>query len=145
MTRGQTLSGFKLQTLYFPCSCSCSYSCSCSCPPPPPSCCSCSSSLPPPHPHLPLLLPSPPHSPPSPSSPLFFGGGEICFLMCMCVSVLCLYVCVSHVWSTHRSQEHTGFPRTSITEDCQVPCGCWKLNLGPQEEEPWLLTTEPSF
>ena len=27
----------------------------------------------------------------------------------------------------------------------ELPCGCWELNLGPLEEQPVLLTTEPSL
>ena len=32
-----------------------------------------------------------------------------------------------------------------ITDDCELPCGCWKLNSGPLEEQAMLLTTEPSL
>ena len=32
-----------------------------------------------------------------------------------------------------------------ITDGCGPPCGCWELNSGPWEEQPVLLTTEPSF
>jgi hypothetical protein len=31
-----------------------------------------------------------------------------------------------------------------ITDDCELPCGCWELNSGPLVEQPVLLTTEPS-
>jgi hypothetical protein len=31
-----------------------------------------------------------------------------------------------------------------IIDDCEPPCGCWELNSGPLEEQPVLLTTEPS-
>jgi hypothetical protein len=27
---------------------------------------------------------------------------------------------------------------------CELPYGCWELNLGPLEEQPVLLTAEPS-
>ena len=27
----------------------------------------------------------------------------------------------------------------------ELPCGCWNLNLNPLEEEPMLLTSEPSL
>ena len=36
-----------------------------------------------------------------------------------------------------------GFPRTGATDICELPCGCWELNLGPLEEQ--LLTTVPSL
>lgn len=28
---------------------------------------------------------------------------------------------------------------------CELPCGCWDLNLGPLEEPTVLLTTEPTL
>jgi hypothetical protein len=31
------------------------------------------------------------------------------------------------------------------TDGCEPPCGCWKLNSGPLEEQLVLLTTEPSL
>jgi hypothetical protein len=31
------------------------------------------------------------------------------------------------------------------TDGCEPPCGCWELNSGPLEEQPVLLTTEPSL
>ena len=33
---------------------------------------------------------------------------------------------------------------TGVTYSCELPCGCWELNLGLLEEEPVLLTAEPS-
>ena len=32
-----------------------------------------------------------------------------------------------------------------ITDGCLPPCGCWELNSGLLEEQPVLLTTEPSL
>ena len=37
-----------------------------------------------------------------------------------------------------------GCPGTGVTHSCALPCSCWELNLGPLEEQPVLLTTEPS-
>lgn len=31
-------------------------------------------------------------------------------------------------------------PETGITDSCELPSGCWDLNLGPLEEQPMLLT-----
>jgi hypothetical protein len=28
---------------------------------------------------------------------------------------------------------------------CELLCGCWELNSGPQEDQPMLLTDEPSL
>jgi hypothetical protein len=33
----------------------------------------------------------------------------------------------------------------TITSGCEPPCGCWKLNSGPLEEQSVLLTAEPSL
>ena len=32
-----------------------------------------------------------------------------------------------------------------VTEDYELPCGCWELNSGPLQEQQVLLTTEPPF
>ena len=32
-----------------------------------------------------------------------------------------------------------------ITDGCEPPCSCWELNSGPVEEQPMLLTSEPSL
>lgn len=32
-----------------------------------------------------------------------------------------------------------------IMDGCESPRGCWELNSGPREEQPVLLTSEPSF
>jgi hypothetical protein len=34
-------------------------------------------------------------------------------------------------------------PRIGARDSCELSCECWKLNLGPLEEQPILLTTEP--
>ena len=30
-------------------------------------------------------------------------------------------------------------------DGCEQPCGCWELNSGPLEEQPALLTADPSL
>jgi hypothetical protein len=32
-----------------------------------------------------------------------------------------------------------------IADGCKPPCGCWKLNSGPLEEQSVLLTAKPSL
>ena len=39
------------------------------------------------------------------------------------------------VWRPQRPEE---------LDSCELLCGCWKLNLGPLEEQPVLWTAEPS-
>jgi len=34
---------------------------------------------------------------------------------------------------------------TGVIDSCELPCGCWDLNLGLLEEQPALLTAEPSL
>jgi hypothetical protein len=36
-------------------------------------------------------------------------------------------------------------PVTGVTDSCELPCGCWELSLGPLEDQPVPLTTEPSL
>jgi hypothetical protein len=32
-----------------------------------------------------------------------------------------------------------------MTDGCEPPCGCWKLNLAPLQEQPVFLTADPSL
>ena len=41
--------------------------------------------------------------------------------------------------------EGVGSPGIGVTDSCELSCGCWELNLGPLEEQPVLLTIEPSL
>lgn len=43
------------------------------------------------------------------------------------------------------SEEGVGSPGTGIAGGYEVPCGCWEVNLSPLEQQPVLLTTEPSL
>ena len=36
-------------------------------------------------------------------------------------------------------------PSDGVVESCELPCGCWELNLGPLKDQPVLLTPEPSL
>jgi hypothetical protein len=42
-------------------------------------------------------------------------------------------------------QTHQKRALDPITDGCEPPCGWWELNSGPLEEQPVLLTTEPSL
>jgi hypothetical protein len=44
-----------------------------------------------------------------------------------------------------RPEEGSETPGTGVTGGCEPPWGCWELNTGPLEEQPVLLTTEPSL
>ena len=53
----------------------------------------------------------------------------------MCMGLLLMYICA------RRGRQ---IPGTGVTDSCELPCGCWELNPGPLEEQPVLLTAEPS-
>ena len=55
-----------------------------------------------------------------------------CFVFNMhwCFAYMCVCVRVSDL---------------EVTDSCELSCGFWDLNLGPLEEQPVLLTTEPSL
>jgi hypothetical protein len=36
-------------------------------------------------------------------------------------------------------------PGTGVTDSCELLCRCWESNLGPLEEQPVLLVSEPSL
>ena len=48
-----------------------------------------------------------------------------------------------YVPGTHGDQRTHQVPRTGVAHSCELPCGCWELNLGPLEEQLVLLTDEP--
>ena len=52
-----------------------------------------------------------------------------------------LFMCLVHL----PPEESVGTPVTGITHICEPPCACWESNLGPVEEQPVLLTAEPSL
>ena len=61
-----------------------------------------------------------------------------CFV---CMHVCAPYVCLLPEYTI----EGIKSPRMRVTDSYELPCKCWQLNLGPLEEQPVLLTTEPSF
>ena len=59
------------------------------------------------------------------------------------LSLLCLkiFICFIWVFCLHSHQKKTSNP---ITDGCEPPCECWRLNSRPLKEHPVLLTTGPS-
>jgi hypothetical protein len=51
------------------------------------------------------------------------------------------YIC-EYTVDVFRHQERAMDP---ITDGCKPPYGCWELNSGPLEQQPVLLTSEPSL
>lgn len=72
----------------------------------------------------------------------------VIFLYYTCGHFPHMYVSVYHVcaFRSQRPKEGRGSPRTGVAGGCQPPCRCLELNpeSKPLEENPVLLTTEPS-
>jgi hypothetical protein len=66
-----------------------------------------------------------------PFSFLFFFVSRL--IIFMCIGVFPAYLC-----------EGSRAFRAGLTDGSELPWGCWELNPGPQEEQPVLLTPEPS-
>lgn len=77
------------------------------------------------------------------------------FLLIFCVSIaggagriFCLHIWLSYIHASSnlwRSEQDVRSLRTGIRSGCGPLCGCWKLNSGALEEQPVLLTSEPSL
>lgn len=53
-----------------------------------------------------------------------------------------MYVCALHsAWCPQRSKHDVGLPGTEVTKGCELPYGCWEVNLGSLQEQHVLLTT----
>lgn len=69
-------------------------------------------------------------------NPCFLEFFKNVMLIFLCVLACCLHICLC---------VGVGSPGTKVTSRCEVPFGCWKLNPGPLEEQPVLLTAKPSL
>ena len=59
------------------------------------------------------------------------------FILILCSLVFCLYVCL---------HEGVRSLRAGVIDGCELPCGCWELDLGPLEEQcpqPWSYLSRP--
>jgi hypothetical protein len=61
------------------------------------------------------------------------------YFMCMSIHALIYFIYMSKLLLKHQKRSSD-----LITDGCEPPCGCWELNSGPVEEQPVLLTAEPS-
>jgi hypothetical protein len=75
-----------------------------------------------------VLLPTEPSH-----QPIIFLMYKYCAYMCICVPHACLV-----------PEEELDSPRNGVINDEEWPCGSWELNMGPLEDQPLLLTSEPS-
>lgn len=62
------------------------------------------------------------------------------------MSVVVLPVCMSvlhmHAWCLRRAEKGIGSLKTGVTHGCELPFGCWKLNLSSLEDRLMLLTAK---
>jgi hypothetical protein len=58
------------------------------------------------------------------------------FIFILCSLVFCLYINLS---------KDVNSPGAGGTDHCELPHGCWELNLSPLEEQAVLLTDESSL
>ena len=66
----------------------------------------------------------------------------------MCIDVLPARAYILYtmcVYCPLKPEEGVRTSGTGVMDGCRLPCGCWELNSGPLEEQPVLLTTEPSL
>lgn len=61
-----------------------------------------------------------------------------CYMYIFCMHVYEYHV---HAWCPRRLEEGIISSGTVVTDECE-PCGCWKLNPGPLQKQPLLLTSE---
>ena len=61
--------------------------------------------------------------------------------MSMNVLFACRHVYNVHAWYLQRLEEGIESPRTGVIDDWELLSECWKLNLGPLQEQKVLLTT----
>lgn len=58
---------------------------------------------------------------------------------CICVHNICVCLVPKGDRRVHWN------PGAGVTDSCEPLCGCWELNFDPLQEQPVLLTTDPSL
>lgn len=79
---------------------------------------------------------------------ILYSFWNIYLLLCVWVFVcicICMYMYVCVWLGPWRPEEDVRYPRTGVIDDYKLLYGCWELNQGPLQEQPLLLTFEPSF
>lgn len=55
-----------------------------------------------------------------------------------------MHACIQRVWPVPtEAKKSVGCLGTGVADGCELPCGCWALNLGPFQEYIVLLTVGP--
>jgi hypothetical protein len=60
----------------------------------------------------------------------------------MSILLECMCGCHLHVWCLWNSEEKVKSPGTGAVDGCELPCGCWELNL-EQEQQVLPITDLP--
>lgn len=64
----------------------------------------------------------------------------------LCMSVSPAWVYAQHAFVVPQNpEEGVRCPGTGVTDSCEPPCRSWEVNPGPPQEQPGVLTTEPSL
>lgn len=67
---------------------------------------------------------------------------EILLRFIMCFACMC--ACIPHIVpSACRGQKAIGSPGSGVIDSCEMPCGCYELNLGSIEASALNPITEP--
>lgn len=65
---------------------------------------------------------------------MFILRYELSLKIFMCIYSLPVCMSVNHMCAvTTEVRREGGCPETGITDDCELPYGCYELNLGPLE------------
>ena len=56
-----------------------------------------------------------------------------------------MYVCSPYAYSSHGGKEDIRSLGTGVVDDCELPYGCWELNLCPLQEHGVFSIIEPSL
>ena len=76
---------------------------------------------------------------------MIFTHTHVCIDMYAYERVTCACAYVSLAYVVLGASQKKVCPGTEVTYSCELPCGCWKLNPGPLQEQQVFLTAEPSL
>jgi hypothetical protein len=76
---------------------------------------------------------------------MIFTHTHVCIDMYAYERVTCACAYVSLAYVVLGASQKKVCPGTEVTYSCELPCGCWKLNPGPLQEQQVFLTIEPSL
>lgn len=54
----------------------------------------------------------------------------------MCMNILYMYIQCLYSWGTQGAVVGINCYRPGIKNDCELSCGCWRLNFSPLRKQP---------